>query len=333
MRWTAIVLVAVLGLSAAASVRAQQREIPVTPLPPGTQLPTPTRIRVGGTVEAAKLTSHLMPVYPPIAIQAHISGTVVLHVVIASDGTVKEASAVSGPQIFLQSAIDAVKQWQYQPTLFNGQPVEVDTTVTVVYELSGEEDQELTPSVEVEGVPPLNPASGAQPAGATQPIDPQLKADIQQMLDKMHVSDTGKAMFQNIYQAIRPTILRTLPDTPDREKIADAYGQKLGNLMTSDEFTDGITEIYAKYFSDADVKALIAFYGTPTGQRLLAVAPQIATDGQRLGMRIAMEHVAGIFKELCEEYPELQGKASFCAAGSTETKGELDHHADNRSGN
>src|SRR5271167_1866352 len=84
----------------------------------------PARIRVGGNVQAAKMVRQIMPVYPPIAKTAHISGTVTLHAVIGKDGTVQNLEYVSGPPLLMKSAMDAVKQWRYQPTQLNGDPVE-----------------------------------------------------------------------------------------------------------------------------------------------------------------------------------------------------------------
>ena len=98
---------------------------------------TPSRIRVGGNVQAAKMLRQIMPVYPPIAKTAHISGTVVLRAVIGKDGTVQDLQYVSGPPLLMKSAMDAVKQWRYQPTQLNGEPVEVDTTISVVFTLGG----------------------------------------------------------------------------------------------------------------------------------------------------------------------------------------------------
>jgi protein TonB len=97
----------------------------------------PSRIRVGGNVQAAKMVRQIMPVYPPIAKTAHISGTVMLHAVIGKDGTVQNLEYVSGPPLLMKSAMDAVKQWRYQPTQLNGEPVEVDTTISVVFTLGG----------------------------------------------------------------------------------------------------------------------------------------------------------------------------------------------------
>jgi len=98
---------------------------------------TPSRIRVGGNVQAAALIRQVTPVYPPIAKTAHISGTVVLHAIIAKDGTIEQLEYVSGPQMLMKNAMDAVKQWRYKPTMLNGEPVEVDTTISVVFTLGG----------------------------------------------------------------------------------------------------------------------------------------------------------------------------------------------------
>lgn len=107
-----------------------------TPPPPAPDQPQ-QRIRLGGNVQAAKLISQPMPVYPPLARQARIQGNVVLHAIIAKDGRVEQLSVISGHPLLIQSALDAVRQWRYQPTTLNGAPVEVDTTITVTFTMSG----------------------------------------------------------------------------------------------------------------------------------------------------------------------------------------------------
>ncbi|HXZ12104.1 MAG TPA: energy transducer TonB [Candidatus Sulfotelmatobacter sp.] len=97
----------------------------------------PSRIRVGGNVQAASIVRQVMPIYPPIAKTAHISGTVILHAIIGKDGSVQDLTYMSGPPLLMKSALDAVKQWRYKPTLLNGEPVEVDTTISVVFTLGG----------------------------------------------------------------------------------------------------------------------------------------------------------------------------------------------------
>lgn len=105
--------------------------------PPPPKPATPQRIRVGGAVQAAKMLRQTPPIYPQIAKTAHVSGTIILHAVIAKDGTVQELTYVSGPPLLMKSAMDAVREWKYTPTTLNGDPVEVDTTISVVFQLGG----------------------------------------------------------------------------------------------------------------------------------------------------------------------------------------------------
>jgi periplasmic protein TonB len=94
------------------------------------------RIRQGGNVQAAKLVNKVQPQYPPLARQTRISGTVRLHAIIGKDGSVQSLTLESGHPLLVQSALDAVRQWRYQPTLLNGEAVEVDTTIDVIFSLN-----------------------------------------------------------------------------------------------------------------------------------------------------------------------------------------------------
>jgi periplasmic protein TonB len=96
---------------------------------------TPSRIKQGGNVQQAKLINQVRPAYPPLARQTRISGTVRLHAIIGKDGSVESLTLESGHPLLVQAALDAVKQWRYQPTLLNGVPVEVDTTIDVIFTL------------------------------------------------------------------------------------------------------------------------------------------------------------------------------------------------------
>ncbi len=107
------------------------------PPPPPPPPPKQTRIKLGGQVQAAKLIAQPQPVYPPLARQARIQGNVVLHAIIDKDGRVGELQVVSGHPLLVQAALEAVRNWRYQPTQLNGEPVEVDTTITVSFVLGG----------------------------------------------------------------------------------------------------------------------------------------------------------------------------------------------------
>ena len=106
---------------------------PVMPPPPKPE--APKRITLGGQVEAAKLINKVPPQYPEVAQSAHVTGTVVLHAVISKGGDIEQLELVSGPPLLAKAAMDAVTQWRYRPTVLNGQPVEVDTTINVVFSL------------------------------------------------------------------------------------------------------------------------------------------------------------------------------------------------------
>jgi periplasmic protein TonB len=102
-------------------------------LPPPPRPAAPVRIKQGGVVTAASILSQTRPVYPALARQARIQGSVVLHAIIGRDGRVAQLEVISGHPLLVQAALDAVKQWLYKPTLLNGDAVEVDTTITVTF--------------------------------------------------------------------------------------------------------------------------------------------------------------------------------------------------------
>jgi len=109
---------------------------PPPPPPPVEQKKAPTRIRVGGQVQAANLIRQPKPVYPPLAKQARIQGTVRFNALIGKDGTIQNLTLISGHPLLVPSAEEAVKQWLYRPTLLNGEPVEVATVIDVNFTLS-----------------------------------------------------------------------------------------------------------------------------------------------------------------------------------------------------
>ncbi len=99
--------------------------------------PTPVRrIRVASRVAEANLIHDVAPQYPPEAGRARIEGMVVLMAVIGKDGSVQDVRVESGLPLLAQAAIDAVKQWRYRPYLLNGEPVEVDSRITINFTLS-----------------------------------------------------------------------------------------------------------------------------------------------------------------------------------------------------
>lgn len=111
------------------------KSAPPPPTQKVTEAPKVTRLKVGGTVQAANLIRQVKPVYPQLARQARISGAVRFTAVISRDGTIQNLQLISGHPLLVAAAQEAVKQWLYKPTLLNGEPVEVVTQIDVNFVL------------------------------------------------------------------------------------------------------------------------------------------------------------------------------------------------------
>ena len=107
--------------------------LPEAPPPPPP--PPSAPVRVGGNIKPPTKTRDVKPVYPPIAQSARVQGVVIIEATIGADGRVKEAKVLRGQPLLDQAALDAVKQWQFTPTLLNNVPVPVIMTVTVNFTL------------------------------------------------------------------------------------------------------------------------------------------------------------------------------------------------------
>lgn len=298
--------IAFLGLAAAlliAGCASVERPLAAQPLAfaPASQNFAPSaqgqisRIQLGPDVAARQLIHRVDPLYPAEAKANGVSGTVVLHVIVAKDGSLKDVQVVSGPPSLTDPAGHAVRQWVYKPFLLNGEPVEVDTTVSVVFALDANA-----------------PAAPAASSSDDKAIDPQLRADILHLLLTMKGLEAAEAGIRTTFDSLRPQLEAALPRTPNREKIIDAYEEKLVALVRQPEFQDGIVAIYAKHLSDDDVKAIDMFYQTPAGQHFVAQLPVIVNESGALGQQAATDGIPRILGELCQEYPELKGQADFC---------------------
>lgn len=96
--------------------------------------PVPTApIRVGGRIQPPRLVSSVLPVYPPIAQQANVTGTVVIDTTIDKDGNVSKTRVISGPQLLRGAALSALRQWKYEPSKLNGQPISVEMVISIQF--------------------------------------------------------------------------------------------------------------------------------------------------------------------------------------------------------
>jgi protein TonB len=104
---------------------------------PKVKAEAPKKVNISAGVAVGMLLQKTQPVYPPIAKAARVSGTVVLQATISKTGAIENLRVVSGPAMLQQAALDAVRSWRYRPYLLNNEPVEVETTVNVIFTLGG----------------------------------------------------------------------------------------------------------------------------------------------------------------------------------------------------
>jgi protein TonB len=105
-------------------------------LPPPDDPPTVVRHSVSEPAQMAQLIRRVEPIYPPLAKQIQREGRVELRAIISTAGTIESLEVISGDPLLIQSALAAVREWRYRPTILNGRPIEVDTRITVIYTLS-----------------------------------------------------------------------------------------------------------------------------------------------------------------------------------------------------
>jgi protein TonB len=92
-------------------------------------------VRVGGNIKPPQKVKHINPIYPPIAQSARVQGIVIIEATIGPNGKVQDARVLRSIPLLDQAALDAVRQWEFTPTLLNGVPVPVIMTVTVQFTL------------------------------------------------------------------------------------------------------------------------------------------------------------------------------------------------------
>lgn len=244
-------------------------------------------------------------------------GMLHLEIVIEKNGAVGEVKVQPTPPKEIESTVEErVKGWVFEPShTRDSENTKLQTSLRITcYPFTDHE----------EGSCGLRPGSTAPMPGTIEiiggiippkdaPISPLLRADILHLFEVMHLQEQTTKGGRAIFDSMRPALLNSLPLTANRESIVDTYMDKLLGLFKSDDYMGRQVALYAKYFSDDDVKALTKFMETPAGQHFFSVSPQVAGEQFRIGQQLAVEQMPRILKELCKEYPELQGEAKFCS--------------------
>jgi TonB family protein len=272
----------------------------------------PMRIKIEDNVQAAAIITKVPPKYPDEAKRKHIEGQIILHAVIAVDGAVKNLTVISGPQELTQTTLEAVKQWRYKQTLINGDPVEVDTTITVDYRL-GPNPEVTTTTTEMAPIPPGGMAARPdstvlrkQEEEAFASVDPATVADIRRLLELSGATKMMSTIFNSFMVPIRAQLLRDLPASEDREKIADTFIKKMEDRASSKELVDLLIPIYAKHFSHEDIKVSLAFFESPSGQRFIQESPSYIQEVQDAASKHWNQIVIPeLLVEMVNEFPEI----------------------------
>jgi TonB family protein len=217
--------------------------------------PRPARIRVSADVAKAHLAYQVPPIYPPIAKVANIQGTVVLHIIIGLDGTITEAEYVSGPPLLAQSATDAVKQWRYKPTALNGEPLEVDTTVSITFSLSYTGNTKAVTPPPAPAPPPAeeSPKSAATSTPSAAPVYPDTTDGLRQLLGQL-VEAIQKGDTQETSRLLE---IQSVPDP--KNWFARTFGPGLGERAA---------ELYAQAANDPSPKTLDSLRAAIRGGKL-----------------------------------------------------------------
>lgn len=175
--------------------------------------------------------------------------------------------------------------------------------------------------------PQSTPKAAAPDAAAAAPadtsgIDPAKEADIRRLLELSGAKSMMSATMNGMMKNLKPMLMNSFPPGDYREKLIDLFLDKFSVRANAEipKLADGAIAVYDRYFSDDDIKGLIAFYQTPVGQKLVATAPKIAVEmqveGQKVGEQIGRETML----QVLSEHPEFQKAMEDARTGANPAK-------------
>lgn len=144
---------------------------------------------------------------------------------------------------------------------------------------------------------------------AQQKMDPAKEADIRRLLDLTGSAKLMNQMLATAEQQIRGTLSQALAGSENGQKIMDSFFRRFHTKFTAEMALERLVPIYDKYFSAEDLKALVQFYESPLGQRLVSVLPQVTRDSQLVGSELGQKAAQEAWKEVQDEFPELKTPA------------------------
>ena len=156
--------------------------------------------------------------------------------------------------------------------------------------------------------PAQTPAAGAPPTAAatpSAPVDPAKAAVIRQLMDVTGAGKLGEEYVDLITQRVRQVVANVIPQ-PDRlQQFMDAFAKNFATRVTAAQVNDTQIPIYANHLSIEDIQALLNFYQTPAGQRIIKALPLIVQESQNAGASMVQPAAMDTLRQMAAQYPEV----------------------------
>lgn len=150
----------------------------------------------------------------------------------------------------------------------------------------------------------LTPSLAAE--GEQSKADPAKEADIRQLLQVTGMAELAQRQMGQMADQVKPLLERSLPPGERRHEIVEAFTRKFLARANSEGLIQQVIPIYDKYLTDDDVKAVLRFYKSPVGQRLLKVMPEMMKESSAVGQQWGEQLTREVLQEMAQEYPELR---------------------------
>jgi uncharacterized protein len=161
------------------------------------------------------------------------------------------------------------------------------------------------PGVPAQSPAPATTTAKAAPAASADKVDPAKESAIRHLMDLTQTSKMGDNFSAYVTNQVGQALSQAMP--PDRlARLMEGFSQKLATTVPPSAVTDAAIPIYARAFSMEDIQAIIQFYESPLGQRMVKALPQVTRDSEELGVQMEQKGAMNVLREMSSDYPELK---------------------------
>lgn len=154
--------------------------------------------------------------------------------------------------------------------------------------------------------PTKSSSSPSEPSPTLEKPDPAKEAAIRHLMELTQTSKLGDNIAAFMSGQVRSVMSRTIQKPDELQKFMDSFAQKFNAAAPSSAVTDAQVPVYAHFFSMEDIQALIKFYESPLGQRVVKTLPEVAQQTQQAGMQLDQKAAIEVLRSMSPEYPELK---------------------------